>query len=161
MLRTVLAGGTVGTAGAVVGALGLPPLLAAVALRFTPLIPWAIGLTGAGYVIGRAHHTTVDGWAAAVGALLLLAAELAWWAADEDRRIHTERAVVMRRVVFLVALTAAAALTGLVLVGAAAISTPTGTAVSIVGMAAAVGAVGVVLRLLHGGPRRSRSDEPG
>lgn len=158
MLRTALAGGSVATAGAVVGAFGIPPLLAAVAVRFTPAIPWAVGVTGAGYVLGRTHHTTVDGWAAVVGALLLLAAELAWWASEEDRRIHTERAVIVRRVVFLGALAAAAAVTGFVLVGAAAVSTPTGTTLSIVGMAAAIGAVGVVLRLLHGAPRRSRSD---
>ena len=153
----MLGGGAVGTAGAVVAALGVPPLLLAAAFRFTPVIPWAVGVTGAGYVIGRAHHATVDGWAAVVGALLLLAAELAWWAAEEDRRIHTERSVTVRRLALLTALTVATALVGVVLIGAAAVSTPAGATLSAVGMAAAVGAVGVVLRLLHGAPRRSRS----
>ncbi|HVW88822.1 MAG TPA: hypothetical protein VHC01_05090 [Gaiellaceae bacterium] len=157
MLRTAAGGDAVGTAGAVVGALGVPPLLAAVAFRLAPAIPWAVGLTGAGYAIGRAHHATVDGWAAVMGALLLLAAELAWWAAKEDRRIRTERKVVLRRAGLIAALTSAAALTGVVLVGAAAVSTPAGAALGIVGMAAAIGAVGVVLRLLRGTPRRSRS----
>jgi hypothetical protein len=157
VLRTALGGGAVGTAGAVVAALGLPSLVVAVAFRFTPAIPWTVGATGAGYVIGRAHHATVDGWAAVVGALLLLGAELAWWAAEEDRRIHAERAVVVRRLALITALTAATALVGVVLIGAAAVSTPAGATLSIVGVAAAVGAVGVVLRLLHGAPRRSRS----
>lgn len=157
MLRTALGGGAVGTAGAVVAALGVPPLVIAAVFRFTPAIPWAVGVTGAGYVIGRTHHATVDGWAAVVGALLLLGAELAWWAAEEDRRIPAERGVTVRRLTLLAALTAASALVGVVLVGAAAVSTPAGTTLSVVGMAAAVGAVAVILRLLHGAPRRSRS----
>lgn len=157
MLRTALAGGTVATAGATAAAFGIPLLLAAVALRRPAAIPWAVGLTGAGYALGRAHHATVDGWAAVVGALLLLGAELAWWAAEEDRRIHTEAGVLLRRVSLLSALCVAAALTGVVLVGAAAVSASAGATLSVVGMAAAIGAVGVVLRLLHGAPRRSRS----
>ncbi|HVU79349.1 MAG TPA: hypothetical protein VHC67_17375 [Gaiellaceae bacterium] len=158
-LRTSLGGGVAGDAGAVVALAGLPVLLATASLRFAPGIPWAVGLSGAGYAIGRAHHGTVDGWAPVVGALLLLAAELAWWAAEEDPRIHTEPAVVLRRAGLLAVLAGAAALTGFVLVGAAAVSTSAGVALSALGMAAAIGAVAVVLRLLHGAPpQRSRSD---
>lgn len=132
------------------GVAGLLALVAAVLVRLAPLIPWAVGLAGAGYVIGREHHRVVDGWAAVVGAGLLLAAELAAWSITHDRRIRVERPVVVRQTVALVLLVAAAALLSFVLVGAAAVSASAGLALTAVGVAAAVAAVSVVLRLVRG-----------
>ena len=60
-------------------------------LRWPSLVPWAIFVTGAGYVGGRAGKNVVDGWAAAIGVLLLLAAELAIWSIEHDARIAEER----------------------------------------------------------------------
>jgi hypothetical protein len=147
---TATGGGTLASVGGTVAVAGVLGLVAALLVRFAPLVPWAVGFAGAGYVIGREHHRVVDGWAALVGAALLLAAELAAWSIEHDRRIHEERAVVMRRAAAVSGLVAAAALVSFVLVGAAAVSTSTGLALTAVGVAAAVAAVSVVLRLLRG-----------
>jgi len=119
-------------------------------VRFAPLVPWAIGFAGVGYVVGREHHRVVDGWAAVGGAALLLSAELAAWSIAHDRRIREERPVVVRQAVTLALLVAGSALVSFVLVGAAAVSASAGLALTAVGVAAAVGAVSVVLRLLRG-----------
>jgi len=116
-------------------------------LRFPLAIPWAIGLSAAGYVVGREQHPTVDGWSPAIGAGLLLAAELAAWSIDHDRRIVSERALVLRDAARLAVLVAAAGLLGFVLVGAAAVSSAAGLLLTAIGVVAAVSAVGVILRL--------------
>lgn len=143
-------GGALASVGGTLGAGGALLLAGGIAVRFAALVPWAVAFTGIGYVVGREHHRVVDGWAALVGAALLLAAELAAWSIEHDRRIHEERAVVMRRAAAVSGLVAAAALVSFVLVGAAAVSTSTGLALTAVGVAAAVAAVSVVLRLLRG-----------
>jgi hypothetical protein len=118
-----------------------------IALRFSLAIPWAVALTAAGYVLVREHRSAVDGFAAVVGALLLLAAELATWSIEHDARIHEERPLVVRRAATIAVVVAGSALAGFVLVGAAALSTSAGLALTAVGVAAAVAAVGVILRL--------------
>jgi hypothetical protein len=147
---TATGGGTLASVGGTVATAGALGLAGAVLLRFAPLVPWAVGFGGVGYVIGREHHRVVDGWAAVVGAALLLAAELAAWSIAHDRRIEEERPVVVRQTATLALLVAASALVGFVLVGAAAVSTSAGLALTAVGVAAAVAAVSVVLRLLRG-----------
>lgn len=147
---TATGGGTLASVGGTVAVAGALGLAAAVLVRFAPLIPWAVGFVGIGYVIGREHHHVVDGWAAVVGTALLLSAELAAWSIAHDRRIHEERQVVLGQAVALALLVAAAGLVSFVLVGAAAVSTSAGLALTAVGVAAAVSAVSVVLRLLRG-----------
>lgn len=122
------------------------------------MVPWAIAFAGGGYIAGRDGHGTVDGWAAAVGAALLLAAELATWAVESDRRIHEERALLAARGLLVAGLVAASGFAGFLLLGAAAVSASAGILLSAVGMAAAITAVAVILRLLRG-PRVA--EEPG
>jgi hypothetical protein len=129
---------------------GIAVLLVALARRWTGIVAWSIALVAAGYVIARASHDTVDGWAAVVGALLLAAAELAFWSIEADPRIHEERAVVVRRVTTLVALLAGSALLGMLVVSAAAVSGSSSVLAAAAGVAAAVAAVALVLRLLRG-----------
>jgi hypothetical protein len=136
------AGGTIAGAGCVVLAVG-------VAARFALFLPWAVLLAGAGYVLGRESHHVVDGWGAIVGAGLLLAAELAWWAIDDDRRIRVERVVVVRKAAAVAALCGVSALVAFVLVGAAAVSSSAGLGLTAAGVAAAVTAVALVLRLVR------------
>ena len=114
------------------------------------MIPWGIALAGSGYVAGRAGRGTADGWAAAVGVALLLAAELAARSAAHDGRFTEERPLVVHGLVLLGGLLACSALVGFVLMGAAALSASAGILLSAVGMAAAITAVGVILRLLRG-----------
>ena len=148
-MYTVAPGGTLPTAGGLIAAGGLVLLAAGLALRVPAFLPWAILVAGGGYVLGREHRPTVDGWAAVVGAALLLTAELGAWSIDDDRRIHEERQLVLRQLGTVTALVAAAALAGFVLVGAAAVSVSSGLLLTAVGVTAAVSTVGLVLRLLR------------
>ena len=132
------------------GTLGLVVLAFAIVLRWPSLVPWAIFVTGAGYVGGRAGDNVVNGWAAAIGVLLLLAAELAIWSIEHDARITEERALTMRRIATLVFLGLTALLMNFLLLGTAAISASASVILAAAGVAAAVGALVVVLRLTRG-----------
>jgi hypothetical protein len=140
---------TVASAGGTLAAAGTLALVAGIVFRFSFAVPWAVLLAGAGYVVARVHHSVADGWAAGVGAALLLAAELAAWSISSDRRIHEERALVLRQSLTVAALGATAGLVSFVLVGAASISAATGLLLTGMGVAAAVAAVAVILRLLR------------
>jgi hypothetical protein len=142
-------GGRLATLGAVVGALGLGLLVVGLVLRWPTTIPWAVLLVGGGYVLSRAGNSVVDGWAAAIGVLLLLAAELANWSIDHDARIAAERSLVIGRIATLSALVAGALLVNFLLLATAGISASSGVLLAAVGVAAAVAAVTVVLRLLR------------
>ena len=146
---TAVTGGRYALLGESIAIGGAVALAAGIVIRLPLAVPWAVGLAGAGYVIGREHHAVVDGWASAVGAGLLLAAELAAWSIEHDARIREERTMVVRRVLLLAALVGGAALLGFVLVAAAAVSASTGIALTAVGVAAAVASVAVMLRLLR------------
>ena len=145
-----MSGGTLASVGGTLGGFGVAALVAAIVIRVPSAVPWAIALAGIGYIVGREHQDLVDGWAAAVGAALLLSAELASWSIDDDRRIRQERALVLRRVLVIAGLVAAAALVSFVLVGAAAVSASAGLLLTAVGVAAAVTSVTLILRLLRG-----------
>ena len=137
----------VAEAGGTLAAAGTAALAAAILFRFSFAVPWALLLAGAGYVVARVHHSVADGWAAVVGAALLLAAELAAWSIASDKRIHEERALVLRQSLTVAALVAAAGLVSFMLVGAAAVSAASGLVLTGMGVAAAVAAVAVILRL--------------
>jgi hypothetical protein len=142
-------GDTVASAGGAVAGVGVVALVAGIVLRLPFAIPWAVLLAGAGYVVARVHHSVADGWAALVGAALLLSAELAAWSIASDTRIQEERAVVLRQSSTVAALVVGAALVSFLLVGAAAVSATAGLVLTGFGVAAAVGAVTVILRLVR------------
>jgi hypothetical protein len=143
-------GGRLASLGAVVGALGLALLVVGLLLRWPMTIPWSVLLAGGGYLLAREGNPIVDGWAAAIGALLLLAAELASWSIEHDARIKAERSLVVRRIATLIALIVASLVINVILLGTAGLSTSAGVLVAAAGVAAAVAAVAVVLRLLRG-----------
>ena len=120
-----------------------------VVFRWPNLVPWAVLATGAGYVSGREGRDLVDGWAAAVGVLLLLSAELASWSIEHDARVRTERGLVVRRVITLVLLILTALFVNFLLLATAAVSGPSGILLAASGVAAAVLAVAIVLRLVR------------
>ena len=107
-------------------------------------MPWAIFVTGAGYMGGRANENVIDGWAAAIGVLLLLAAELALWSIGHDARITEERSLTLRRISTLALLGGVALLMNFLLLGTAAISATASVVLAAAGVAAAVGALVVV-----------------
>jgi hypothetical protein len=130
-----------------VGLLGLALLAVAIVLRWPSLVPWAIFVTGAGYVGGRAGTNVVNGWAAAIGVLLLLAAELAIWSIEHAARVAEERSLTLRRIATLALLGVAALLMNFLLLGTAAISASASVVLAAAGVAAAVGALVFVLRM--------------
>ena len=144
-------GGRFAGLAAAAAVVGIALLTAALALRLHPLLPWALAATGTAYLAGRAGHHAVDGRAAVVGALLLLAAELGSWSIEDDARIRAERALVVRRLVAVGALVAAALAVDVVLLAAAAVASPAGVVLAAAGVAAAVTALALVLRLVRHG----------
>jgi hypothetical protein len=124
-------------------------LVTGLVLRWPTMIPWAVIVSAAGYLITREGRSAVDGWAAVVGATLLLAAELASWSVEHDRRIRSEQALVVRRVTTLAVLVGAALLVNFLLLATAAVAASASVLLAAVGVAAAVSAVAVVLRLLR------------
>ena len=140
-------GDAVASAGGAFAATGTVGLGAGIVLRLPLTVPWAVLLAGAGYVVAHIHDPVVDGWAAVIGAALLLAAELAAWSIASDRRIHEDRAVVLGQSLAVGALVVTAGVVSFLLVGAAAVSAATGLLLTGIGIAAAVAAVAVILRL--------------
>lgn len=143
-------GGRVAPPAGGVEVLGLVLLAVALVFRFAPLVSWAVIAAAAGYLAGREGHASVDGWAALVGALLLLAAELATWSIDVDARIHTERALMIRRTLTLAGLFTCVLLVNFLLLAASALTASAGVLLAVLGTGAAVAAVAVVLRLARG-----------
>jgi len=128
-------------------ALGL--LVAGLLLRLPFAIPWSILLVAAAYLVGREGSSVVDGLAAVVGVLLLLSAELGFWSIEHDARIRTEPSLALRRVTIIGALVCGALLVDFILLGTAAVSASAGVLLAAVGVAAAVAAVAIVLRLVR------------
>lgn len=131
------------------GALALLLLGAGLVLRWPGMVPWTVVLTGAAYLSAREGRSLVDGWAAVVGVALLVSAELASWSIEHDARIRSEPSLVVRRVLILAALAAVALLVDFLLLGTAAVAASAGVLLAAVGVAAAVTAVAVVLRLVR------------
>jgi hypothetical protein len=142
-------GGRLATVGAVLGGFGLALLVGGLILRWPVTVPWAILIVGGGYLLATEGNPVVDGWAAAIGVLLLLAAELASWSIEHDARIEAEPSLVRRRIATLGVLIAAALLVNFLLLATAGVSAASGVLIAAVGVAAAVAAVAVVLRLLR------------
>lgn len=121
----------------------------ALALRWHVFVPWAVLAAGGGYLTGREGHAVVDGKAAGIGVLLLLGAELATWSIEHDARIRSESAVVVRRAGTLACLAAAAFAVDAALLSAGSLPGGGGVLVASAGVAAAVGAVAFVVRLVR------------
>jgi hypothetical protein len=130
-------------------AAALAILLVGLVFRRPLAIPWAVLLTGAAYLVGREGSSVVDGLAAVVGALLLLSAELASWSIEDDARIQTEPSLTLRRLGIIGLLVAGALLVDFILLGTAAVSASARLLLAAIGVAAAVAAVTVVLRLVR------------
>ena len=103
---------------AAVGALSLLCAVAAVALRWGPLVAWAVALCGAEYAVFLALRATVDRWAPLVAAALFLAAELGYRAC-ESADPTPERDVVLRSTLWLAGALLAATALGSILLAAA------------------------------------------
>jgi hypothetical protein len=133
--------------------LSLVVLLVALVMRWPSAIPWSVAVLAATYLAGRTGHATVDGRAAIVGVLLLLAAELASWSVDVDKRITTERPLIVRRAGTLLGLCVLALIANFMLLATSALSASSSAALATIGTAAAVAAVALVVRMAFRAPR--------
>jgi hypothetical protein len=122
-------------------------LAAGVGLRRAALLPWAIVLVGAGWLAGHAHGSGVDHLAPLAGAGLLVAAELAYGSLAEDARIRVEARVTAGWLAAVAATAAGGAAIGVLALAAADVAVSAGVLLSAAGVAAAVGAVALVVRL--------------
>ncbi len=114
--------------------------------------PVGVVLGAASYLCRASRARSAStGAAAVVGVLLLLGAELATWSIEHDRRIRAERAVVVRRALTLACVAAGALVVDLALLGTASLPGGGGVLVAAAGVAAAVAAIGFVVRLTRAG----------
>lgn len=128
-------------------------LLVALLMRWPSAIPWSVAMLAGTYLAARTGHATVDGRAAIVGVLLLLSAELASWSVDVDKRITTERPLILRRAATLLGLCILALVANFMLLATSAVSASSGAALATIGTAAAVAAVALVVRMAFRAPR--------
>jgi hypothetical protein len=124
-------------------------LALALTRRHDDLLPWVVIPLGIAYTVSLVlHGSGVDGGAPLVAAGLLLCAELAAWSIDEQFAIPAERAVVLARGSALVALVLGSLVVA-TLVVALSLVPASGLAWTVLGAAAAVGVVGLAVRLAH------------
>jgi hypothetical protein len=115
--------------------------------KLDKLLPWVVIPLGIAYTVSLVlHGSSVDGGAPLVAAGLLLCAELAAWSIDEQFAIPAERAVVVARASALAALVLGSLVVA-ALVVALSIVPASGLAWTVLGAGAAVGVVGLAVRL--------------
>ncbi len=130
-----------------IGAIGAVLLAFVLVGRLDDLLPWAIIPLGIAYTVSLVvHGSGVDGGAPLVAAGLLLCSELAAWSIDEQFAIPAERAVLLARASALTALVLGSLVVA-TLVVALSLVPASGLAWTVLGAAAAVGVVGLAVRL--------------
>ena len=122
------------------------------------LVAAAVAAAGAAYAVALAlGPREVDGWAPLVAAAVFVAAELGFWSI-EPSAARSERAVVVRRVLFLIAAAFVVGLLGSLLLYVAS-GASGGVGLESLGVAAAVGTLAVVAvlarRARESGSRRA------
>jgi hypothetical protein len=137
---------------AAIGIAGVVVLVAALAGRWSGLLPWALVLSGAEYAVFLIlQRGTVDAYAPFYAADLLLCAELAFW--SMERQVAGDRSGLRRRRASLVvAACLAAGGLGSVILTASELSVHGGLLLEVLGVAAAVGALALVARLARAEP---------
>ncbi|HVV58187.1 MAG TPA: hypothetical protein VHC45_07470 [Gaiellaceae bacterium] len=143
-LAAASGGGRDATAALALGGAGAALLAVAASLRRTWLVPWALVASAAGYLTGR-HGVGVS--TALAACALLLAGELAYLSIDDDRRIAVESDVTVHRAAAIGGLVVAAFGVDLLLDAATSLRGPSGVLLATIGVAAAVGALSVVVAL--------------
>jgi hypothetical protein len=130
-----------------IGALSALLLVAALVFRSPEVVAWAIAFCGAEYAVFLAlRGGTVDRWAPLAAAALFLAAELGY-GATEGSDSALEGVLVLRSVLWLVAAAAGAAALGAVLLTASG-GASAGLGLEALGVAAAVGALAIVVSVV-------------
>jgi len=130
-----------------VAGVGAVLLLFVLVRGFDELLGWALVLGGAAYAGGTiAHGTHVDEAAPLVGVALLVCGELSAWSLDERRPVAKARAVVLLRLGAVAALAAASLAVSALVVSLSIASVGGGLVWTVLGAAAAVAVVALVVR---------------
>jgi hypothetical protein len=131
-----------------VWAIGLAAILllvVALAGRWSGLIPWAVALAGAEYAAFLLlRKGSIDAYAPFYGGGLLLAAELGYWSLERRVPPAEDEHLTSRRASLLVASVLAAGGVGGMILTMAELSLSGGLGLEILGVAAAVAALGLV-----------------
>ena len=132
---------------AAIGGFSVLLLVAALAFRSPETVAWAIAFSGAEYAVFLAlRGGTVDRWAPLVAAALFGAAELGY-RATEGSHSALEGAVVLRSILWLVVAAGGAAALGSILLTASG-GARAGLGFEALGVAAAVGALAIVVSVV-------------
>jgi hypothetical protein len=132
------------------GAIGVL-FAAAAAWRSAALVPTAVGVLVAEYVLSLYHHAgPVDARAPLFAAAYLLLAELAYWSTEASRLVRDERAVLGDRLTVLAALAFGAVALGALVLLAAALPIAGPLARLALGITAATVTVALIASLTHG-----------
>jgi hypothetical protein len=145
------------------GAAGVALVLLAVTLGRAGLVApglVALLLAYATSLVAR-DSAALDPVAPVVGGALLVVAELAYWSVELRGKEPEDRAVVVRRLATLAALTAGAIGLGAAVLAATALPAGGGLVWNVVGVAAAVAALALIARLASGGATPPRTRRPG
>lgn len=126
-------------------------MLAALVLGWEQLLPWALGALGAEYAVSLFVGGGGADAAPLVGAGLLLLGELVAWSISLRTRMREEPPVLLLRLWTLVLAVVASLAVGAMLVALASTDVGGGLAWTVVGTAAAVGAVLLVTRAARPG----------
>ena len=131
------------------GGAGVVLVLLAVALGRAGLVAPGLAVLLAGYAasVVAQDSAALDPAAPLVGGTLLVVAELAYWSVELRGKEPEDRAVVVRRVATLAALTAGAMGLGAAVLAATALPLGGGLVWNVVGVAAAVAALALIARL--------------
>jgi hypothetical protein len=138
--------GFLAVGGVVAGAL----FAATLVTGWEELLPWALGILGAEFAGSLyVHGGATSGAAPLFGAGLLLLGELCAWSLSLRTRIHEELPVLAVRLGSIAAAALASAVVGVMLVALATENTRGGVGWTVIGTAAAVGAVVLVVRAVR------------
>jgi hypothetical protein len=127
------------------GALALTLLAGGLVARWAQPVGWGLAILGAEYAVHfAAKGRALDELTPIYAAGLMLAAELAYWSVERRVAAWSESKVLVRRLVFLAGSCGGAATVAALVIVIASASSGGGVALKAVGVAAAIGALGLV-----------------
>jgi hypothetical protein len=137
-----------------VGVLALVMLAAGLALNVAAVIPVAIALLGAEYVVILGFEAdALDTQAPLVAGALLAVAELAYWSLELRASVVDEPGTYLRRIAVLSAIVLGVVATGIGALALVEVVSAGGVAIDVLGAAAAIGALAL---LAHAARRTAR-----
>ncbi len=150
-------GDTLQRVGIRVAAVSLVLLVAALVLRWSPLVPLAIAAAGGLYAAQLSvDGAALDSIAPVIAAGLLLVAELAYWSLEEADSVPGDPGAGLRHAAFLAVLALAAVIVGVLLLALVDVVQAEGLALDVVGAIAASAILAAIVLGARGRGRKSQ-----